>query len=183
MEKGKKDNNRSWILVTILVIALLITTAFGGYFVGAIRFTNSMIKEQNEKKKEVAEKETVEAEKEVEEEATKEEVKAPYRTCVGTYKGTGPISMNAQTNGTTTGEYTLSLKEDGTFEYSTGLAKEAGNYAIIDNTLIFMQKKHTTGPEDQDPSIAATTYVISKDCSNILFNSIVSEEKVNLVKQ
>ena len=183
MEKGKKDGNKSWVLVTVLVVALLITTALGGYFIGAIRFTNSMLKEQKEAKKEVAEKGTVESEKEVAEETTKEEVKSPYRTCVGTYKGNGPVSIDVQTNNTTNGEYTLSLKEDGTFEYSTGLAKETGNYVVIDNTLVFMQGKHTTGPRDKDPAIATSTYVISDDCSKILFNSVVANEKVDLIKQ
>ncbi|MBQ6497332.1 MAG: hypothetical protein IJI58_01295 [Bacilli bacterium] len=178
MEKNKKDNNKSWVLVTVLIVALLITTALGGYFVGALKFTSSMIKEQKEVNKEVAEKETVEPEKEVE-----EEVKSPYRTCVGTYKGTGPISIDVQTKKTTSGEYALSLKEDGTFEYSTGQANEKGYYVIMDNTLVFMNTKHTTGPEDKDPSIVTATYVISKDCSKILFDSVVSQETVNLVRQ
>lgn len=174
MEKNKKDNNKSWVLVTVLIVALLITTALGGYFVGALKFTSSMIKEQKEVNKEVAEKETVEPEK---------EVKSPYRTCVGTYKGTGPISIDVQTKKTTSGEYALSLKEDGTFEYSTGQANEKGYYVIMDNTLVFMHTKHTTGPEDKDPSIVTATYVISKDCSKILFDSVVSQETVNLVRQ
>ena len=182
MEKNKKDNNKSWVLVTVLIVALLITTALGGYFVGALKFTSSMIKEQKEVNKEVAEKETVEPEKEVEEEV-EEEVKSPYRACVGNYKGTGPISIDVQTKKTTSGEYALSLKEDGTFEYSTGQANEKGYYVIMDNTLVFMHTKHTTGPEDKDPSIVTATYVISKDCSKILFDSVVSQETVNLVRQ
>ena len=179
MEKSKKEDNKSWGLVTALIIVLLITTAVCGYFVGAYKFTNSLIKERREANSEIVKEETVEPE----EETTKEEVKSPYRTCVGTYKGTGPVSVDAQTKEITTGEYSLSLKEDGTFEYSTGMAKEIGNYVVIDNTLIFMYTEHTTGPKDKVPSIVAATYVISDDCSKILFDSLASKDKVNLVKQ
>lgn len=116
-----------------------------------------------------------------EEETTKTEVKEPYRICVGIYKGDGPVSKDIQTQATTNGEYNLELKEDGTYEYKAGLTKNEGNFVVMKNTLVLLSFKEITGPKDQDPSVNASTNVISEDCSKVTLDEW--SEKVILNKQ
>ncbi len=173
MEKNKKDDNKSWGLVTCLIIALFITTALCGYFVGAYKFTNNLIKERREANSEVVKEETVEPK--TEKETTKEEVKSPFRTCVGTYEGVGRDSVNNVTGEKVKNKIVINLKESGEFEFSNGYdvngnfvgSKEIGPYVIRDNTLILIHSKHTTGPEELDPSHVTEEHLILKDCSKI----------------
>ena len=173
MKKNKEDNKSSVVLVTILVVILLIVMAIGGYFVGATKFTSSLIKEREKSTKN---------ESSVKDVITKES-SIPRRACVGTYKGTGPVSVNALTNEKTNGEYTLTLQEDDSFDFRSEFNSYTGHYLVIRNTLILMYLKEITGPEDQAPVMNAATRLISEDCSTVTVKGFVGEDLIVLNRQ
>ena len=182
MKKEKDHNRRSEALVTVLVVALIITVAIGGYFVGATKFTLSLLKE-----KEKTTQTTEEKNSNNEEKTDTNGTESPYRSCVGTYKGTGPVSVNTLTNETKTGNYVLTLQKDGSFNLEATLDGNVTNgnkgyYFVMKNSLILIYGKEVTGPYDQDPIMNTSSLLISEDCSSVSVNSFVSNEKVLLNK-
>ncbi len=99
---------------------------------------------------------------------------AKTRKCTGTYYGE---TSGTQSNGLSYNfKYTLTLKDDGSFDFTAGPLGTAdtlgttGVYIIIENTISLTGRKHTTGPVEQDPEYTTEDYVMAQDCSYILIN-------------
>lgn len=172
--KGKGKKAKLW-WVTILIVILLGVFFGFGYAIGANKivdiFNDTVKKEMNNNSNEIAPEETTEEEKSTENvQAPANNISEKYKTCEGVYTGTGGISKDIS-GAVTKGEIKLTLKNDGTFTIERPsmnyLLPEEGNYVILGNSLIFMELKETTGPEDLDPAYAAKTVVIRGDCESI----------------
>ena len=73
------------------------------------------------------------------------------------------------------------LKADGTYVVEN--KEESGVFTINENTITFIQMKHTVGPRDQDPYFNdGVSRLITDDCSKILLTSTGSETTAYLQK-
>jgi len=143
----KKKSPVCGILIAIILIA---ASGVAGWYIGQMNSTE-VLKEKTE-----CEEKLVEAKATAKEETST--VEKPK--CYGTYIMSG-----------TEGRQKWILKEDSTFEVKDEDFKSSertGIFFIKDNTIIFADSKHTTGPKDYDPIYTSPkAYLISEDCSNI----------------
>lgn len=158
----EKKNNA--LLVTTIILAILVAS-LGGYIVydKLLKEEKTDVTEKKEKDVEELEKED-EEEVEVEEEKTDEQeqdadkdncLQASTVKCFGTYYVNGDINQGV-----------YHLNADGT--YNVENKEESGVFTINENTITFIQMKHTTGPRDLDPIYTnPTSYLIADDCSKI----------------
>ena len=172
-KKEKKEKQKSWVLVTVLIICLLVVATMGGYFIGATKFSTKLI----ENHKRVVEKENTVTEQEV---AVEDEY--IYHLCTGTYKGSCVVSTDAQTGEQTKGDCTLTLKEDGNYNFKSSYTED-GSFIVKDNTLVLITSKHTVGPKDEDPSMNVSSHLITEDCSTIKMKLTTDEAAVELKRE
>ena len=75
----------------------------------------------------------------------------------------------------------FTLKEDGTYQVEN--EERFGVFVIHDNTITFIEMKHTTGPREEDPTYNNPhSYLISDDCSKIRISEPGSEVSTTLEK-
>ena len=167
MQEKRKSNVG---LIISLVIAILIIIALGIFIffnVYAVRFDSKKEKTEVVIKDEV-DNNTVEEEATKEESTTEATSSSKFRSCTGTYVGNVAISENIQTKQKEYGEAKIVLNEDSTFNFTKSNGGEFGYYVIVDNSLVLLGLKHTTGPKDQDPAYTSLgSFVMSDDCSKI----------------
>ena len=171
MEEQKIEKKQSKALLIILIVLLFLFAALGssvgGYLFGKSDI-NKVIKEKNaECKKKVDEARKDEASKcdsgssdqcECDScESSKCEPEKPK--CYGTYIQDG-----------TNGKTKWVLQSNGT--YAVEGQEKFGVFYIKDNTIIFVESKHTTGDKDKDPVYGnPKAYLISDDCKTITLSS------------
>ena len=182
-EKSKAKNNG--LLVTCLVIVLMSACAVGGWLIGsaniAINHKCNCTKTEKSSSTNEVEKTTT---KETTEETTNETqttenqkdcepqtvVEKEKPRCYGTYTVAG-----------TQGNEKWILKEDGTWKVEG--QEKFGVFTIYENTITFIERKHITGPRDDDPVYESpNTYLISDDCSRIRFTDPGVHEAAGLDK-
>lgn len=79
---------------------------------------------------------------------------------------------------------TFTLKSDGTFETDFfGASGTTGVFSINDNTVSLTGHKDTVGPREEDPYYHTDDYVISDDCSYILYTEYGSTDFTKLVSE
>ena len=65
------------------------------------------------------------------------------------------------------------LNSDGTYTRKDGDVVHEGYFMINENTISISERKHATGPRDQDPVYSTTDDIIADDCSYFIHNSYV----------
>ena len=100
--------------------------------------------------------------------SSKDETYVYKARCYGTYYVNGNQNEGA-----------VVLNEDGTFK---GVNSETyGVFVIHDNTITFIEAKHTVGPREEDPRYTEPkSYLISDDCSNIRLTDSGSHTSASL---
>ena len=143
MEDNQKKKSSAPFIAILFIIAIA-GSCFGGWYYGRMD-ADEAVTQKTECEKEL---------KEVKTESTVDKAK-----CYGTYTEDG-----------TQGNVKWILEEDGTYKIE---GKETtGAFFIKDNTITFIEKKHTVGPEDKDPYYTSPkAYLISKDCEKITLAS------------
>ena len=175
-QPNKKKGKGSSVIIIILLLVIL---GLGGY-IGYNKFLNKESKsnDTNEVKKEKKTEENTTEENTTEKNTTEEENKTTEDTktneenkntdnkntsnettskakCYGTYYVNGNVN-----------EGTYLLKEDGTFEIKN--EEKTGIFTINENTITFIERKHITGPRNEDPVYYnPQSYLIYDDCSKI----------------
>ncbi len=155
----KKKSPIMGILISIILIA---GAGVLGWYIGQMN-SSEVLKEKTECEEKLTLSKTTET----------ETVKESKSKCYGTYIESG-----------TEGQVKWILKDDGTFkvEDPAGLKELSGAFFIKDNTITFIEHKHTVGPEDQDPYYTnPQTNLISKDCKNITLGT--GEIRAGLTRQ
>lgn len=162
--KQEKKNNS--ILVTCLVIVLMIACGFGGWLLGAMKIADKCKNNVVEQQKTKTEDENVTEENSEESETTVVEKSKPK--CYGTY-----LSED--------GSKKWTLREDGTFVVEG--SEYFGVYVINQNTITFIESKHTTGPREKDPVYYnPKSYLISEDCQKIVVKSDNNQTQYTITK-
>lgn len=182
MEEKKKGKG----LIVFTVILILIILGLVGYILYSRNITldkegklNKLESEirvlKNENKKLLKTSKN----KEKEETESTEETK-----CIGLYKGTAAIYMDAETGKLTKGALAIELKADGTFDLKKeNILTEQGKYKIYEGVLMLGMLPHTTVGK------AEYTYGeylhISEDCSTISdgFGSLFFDSNFVLTRQ
>lgn len=161
MEDIRKSRNNS-----IIIILIILVIALGGYIGYDKLLKSDTITEDKTTAKENNQNET---EINNEEKNNKEDNNyVKTRVCTGTYKGTGAVAQNIETNEYIQGLITIILNENGTYE----LIKEDANgtngeYTIIENALLLKTTPENCGP-GSDCSASYSQYLsINEDCSKI----------------
>jgi len=172
MEEKKKSKAPLIILIVVLFLIAVAGSSFGGYLFG-----------KNDGDKEVKKKE-IECSKKVEEAKKEEKSKCEKGECdpceADKCEKEKPRCYGTYTQDGTDGKTKWILKDDGAFSIEG--QETFGVFYIEDNTIIFVESKHTTGPKDKDPSYTnPKAYLISEDCKKITLSS--GEVGAGLTKQ
>lgn len=170
MEENKvleKKSSKAPLIILLILLFLFaaVGSSVGGYFFGK-KDINKVIKEKNaECKKKVEEARKDEASKcnpgtcDPCEECKQCDPCEPEKPkCYGTYTqdGTNKSKWVLQDNGT----------------YAVEGQEKFGIFYIKDNTIIFVESKHTTGDKDKDPIYGnPKAYLISEDCKTITLST------------
>lgn len=175
MENQKKKNKGTIATIVILSILVIALSCYIGYdvFLSKHNVSTNTI-EENSKNKTSTEDEVkyIEDNENSKESQTIEsnEDSSKKEKCYGTYH------IN---NDATQGIYTL--REDGTYQVEN--QENSGVFTINENTITFIEKKHTTGPREEDPIFYnPKSYLISDDCSKIRLTDSGSHVSAFLIK-
>lgn len=153
-------------LVTTIVILSILVVGLGGYIAYDKLIVKDTVKTETEKKNNNNEKTTSQV---AEEKENSKDCSTTVR-CYGTYYVNGDIN-----------DLKYVLNEDGTYKVEG--KEDFGVFTINENTITFLQKKHTVGPREEDPYYEnPKSYLISDDCSKIRLTSSGSEISAELVK-
>ena len=183
-ENVEKKNNG--LLVTCLVIVLMAACSVGGFLIGSAKtvtkYNNNFEKSIKESK--TTKEDETETTKIVEETETKKEeqvqvsdqvnckeekvIEKEKPRCYGTYAESG-----------TQGNVKWTLKEDGKWQVEG--QEKFGVYYITDDTITFVEMKHTNGP-DSATYHSPESYYISEDCKEIRFTEAGSHTSAGLTK-
>lgn len=169
MEEKKKVNGTTIVIVTLLIIVV----ALCGY-IGYDKLVSKNITKENYTS-ETKEKENGKVTNEISNSTTSEEKEEcesqPNKArCYGTYY------VNGNKN-----EGVYILKEDGTYQVEN--QEQFGVFVIHENTITFINMKHTTGPREEDPIYnEPKSYLIYDDCSKIRLTESGSHTSAYLVK-
>lgn len=160
MEVNQKKAKGFVIAIVVLTILVL---ALGGY-IGYDKFLSKNVTETSTTEKNSKSETDVnnEIENSKNEENNKEDNQneaivsnSNKAKCYGTYYVNGNISD---------GVYILN--KDGTYQVEN--QETFGVFTINENTITFIEKKHTTGPREEDPIYYnPKSYLISDDCTRI----------------
>lgn len=153
MENKKQKSTGKTIAIVILVVLLICS-------LGYIAYDNFLIKNDSTKAESKSKEENSikNVDKECECNSNNNQ---NIPKCYGTYYGEYSDSM----------KYTYVLKADGTFTANySDVSGTKGVYTINDNTISFTGKDELGGPREEDPYYSTSDFVISDDCSYIIYN-------------
>ena len=165
----EKKGNHGLVVALILTIIIILGLVIYICYDKEIIFSNNdnveteNVKTNNSKKENENSNDSLSEEKDFN--TNEHEVNDIYnqKKCYGTYYGE---SSGIKENGISWNiKATYVLNPDGTYSADYGTSFDEGVYVTIANTIVFIAPKHTSGPENQDPSYYPESYVIADDCS------------------